>query len=52
MLFDREYCHIETVADINRLPVGSELVMVRRSNALLRRSDGDGAAERESGDVV
>ena len=54
MLFDREYCHIESVTDLNRLPAGSELVMVKRSNALLRRRDGEGAGagERESGDVV
>ena len=54
MLFDREYGHIESATDLNPLPAGSEIVMVKRSNALLRRRDGEGAGagERESGDIV
>jgi hypothetical protein len=56
MLFDREYCHIESPTDLNRLPTGSEIVMVKKSKALLRRRDGEGAGpgpgERESGDIV
>jgi hypothetical protein len=42
MLFDREYCHIESAIDLNRLPAGSEIVMVKRSNALRRRGGGGG----------
>jgi len=44
MLFDREYCHIESATDLDRLPAGSEIVMVKRNQALLRRMDGEGQA--------
>ena len=40
-----EYCHIESATDLNRLPAGSEIVMVKKSNALLRRMDGEGSSE-------